>query len=278
MIFNKIFCVSVLMTCSSIYANNYLSSLPSELVYEICKNLDAKSITSLKKVDKLLYNHVQSYLDFQKNKEHLVLSGNMQEIKDWIKLITNPDLQQNSMTESLVLNLREDSSFYSNINLNHFESNMFYADIAKKLPNLKHVVVNRYSNFDLISFSEIIIGSDSIYLKGNILDIGTLQEFYKFKKLVNIKFVVFDLLKNPTLYNYSISSIYLTTNIAISLANVDSIIVNDLDNYYFSKHKFFQQSDIFNLIINFNRKRRTIKPINQFRVIRNGVEEIYSFK
>lgn len=259
---------------------DYLSQLPQELISEILKNIDVKSAINLKKTDKTLYEQVENYLNFQKNSAYVVLNGNFNELIGWVNFLTNEESKVNNNTYSMILNLNEDLNFYlSQSTGSSYKFNDFLTEISRKFPKLTRLVINKNSDGVYYSHSEIRIGKDnSLYLKGNDSEIcGLLGRFYNYKDRGYISTVTFDLLKYSPSSTESMWSEGLLLGIGYYVINTNTVYVNDLDNSYFTKKTFFTREEVLDTIIRFNRVRHSVPLITEFKVVRNGVEEIYNF-
>lgn len=279
----KFYWVLILLMFNFANANeqkNYFELLPHEMISEVVKNLDIKSAINLKKSDSRMYAQVDNYLKFQKNSSHVEITGNFIELIAWVNFLTNQDNNVNNNTYSMILNLNEDLNFYlSQSTGSSYKFNDFLTEISRKFPKLTRLVINKNSDGVYYSHSEIRIGKDnSLYLKGNDSEIcGLLGRFYNYKDRGYISTVTFDLLKYSPSSTESMWSEGLLLGIGYYVINTNTVYVNDLDNSYFTKKTFFTREEVLDTIIRFNRVRHSVPLITEFKVVRNGVEEIYNF-
>ncbi len=265
---------------------NYLSTLPHEMLSEILNNLDVESIINLKKTDTALYTQVENYLNFKKNSSYVVLNGNLKELSKWINFLTiqknhvekeNNPKQENNKITAIVLNLNEDLYFYLNSS-SYWNLNNLLTEIAKKVPNLTHIIINRSIDGSYLSTAEIRIEKDGLYLKGSDTDIGQLMVgFFQYKQIDCIEKVTFDLVKYAPMFNRNPWPQVLLMDVSHYTVKTNTVYVNDVDNFYFSKRTFFTRQEVFNTIIKYNKVRFSVPLIREFKVVRNGVEEIYNF-
>ncbi|WGL61077.1 hypothetical protein QEJ31_05645 [Pigmentibacter sp. JX0631] len=274
--------LSFLVTNS--YAENekdFLSNLPQELVSEITKNLDPQSIINLKSTSKALKTQVETYLTYLNSKDELTIKGNIAELKKWLKILDFSLANQNSQVKKLVLKVSD--SKFENLNWYWNNSEIFndlLQKISIKFPNIEHLVIEKFIyNFQSrVEYSEFKAYPDKLYYIGTVSTIDWLiVNFSMFKTYNNIKTVQFDLLKNSSRVMSSIHSLDLASTISVQLLQLDTIIVNDIDNYYFEKSYFFSREEILLNIVNI-KKSLGVSPINPiFVILRNGIEEKYYF-
>lgn len=265
---------------------NYFSKLPHEMLSEILNNLDVESIINLKKTDTTLYAQVENYLNFKKDSSRVVLNGNLKQLSKWIKFLSyqentldkeNNKQQVNIKINTLILNLDEDLNFYLN-DSSYWNLNNLLTEIALKIPNLNNVIINKNIYGSYLSHAEVRIEKDGLYLKGSDTDIGQLMMgFYQYKKINNIEKVTFDLLKYAPLFNRNPWPKVLLMDVSYYTINSNTIYVNDVDNFYFSKCTVFTRQEVLDTIISYNKVRFSVPLIKEFKVVRNGVEEIYHF-
>ncbi len=277
-----VICMFVFNIARAVDDKNYLSSLPPELIQIIIKDLDIKSMTNLKKMDKNLYNKIDNYLDEKINSSHLTLDGTFDELNDWLKFLASQNSenkQENTKIKNLVLNLNENASFYFNqSNINFKKYDLFIRNIAKKLPNLSNLTINKYIDKVLFSHSEVMISKNWIHLAGNDVNINTLiREFCNHRKLDDVNTVIFELLKSPYSFNFNMWLEGLSIGVGLYIPNVNTVYLVDVDNYYFAEKTLFDREEVLKNIISLNKIRNNLPLIKDFKVIRNGIEEVYNF-
>lgn len=233
-------------------------------------------------MDKSLYSKVEDYLNFKKNSPYLVLNGSFNELNGWIKFLTfqeGQEKQENNMIKKLVLNINENSEYYfdqSSYNFNRF--NMFLQELALKFPNLTHLVINKMNDETLFSYSEIMIGDDFLQFKGNDSDITILMaRYYKYRKVKNIKTVYFELLKYPHSFGMAPWLECLPMGIAYYAVTADTIYLKDVNNSYLGDRILFNREEVQEYIMRIKRLKKDVSLIKEFKVVRNGHEEIYHF-
>nr|BFD31549.1 hypothetical protein GTC16762_11670 [Pigmentibacter ruber] len=269
-----------LTTITNSYANNFentLSTLPQEITENIYKFLDPESLNNLKQTNKESYNSVINYLNFLNQKENIKISGNIDNLKKWISILTKGKMKSNHNIKRMTIELNETIDFYFN---KKTEINEFIKEVYTLFPSLEYLKFSEYQhNYSiLIDSIEVKKIDTKFYIKGNISNIfRLLNNFNNYQDNKKISFIHFDLIKN-TPYTAEIKSSYqLYLALSSNFHHLKSIVLNDLEDFYFSGGTYFDEISFYELIKQTNASNLYFPLLEEMTIIKNGKEEKFIF-